>query len=114
MYHCGRAIYGAHLIIAPGMGAVMRCRGGCAFAPPAGARSARDHGGGIAKANAPKPHLSGQPGGCRVNAPPDEPKVKAGGLREREQPGAPKIQNTACRAMFPVWITGSVPFLRIW
>ncbi len=62
MFHCGRAIYRAHLIIAPGMGAVMRCRGGCAFAPPAGARSARDHGGGIAKANAPKPHLSGQPG----------------------------------------------------
>ncbi len=28
MYHCGRAIYRAHLIIAPGMEAVMR-RGGC-------------------------------------------------------------------------------------
>ncbi len=46
------------------MEAVMRRRGGCAFAPPAGARSARDRGGGIAKANAPEPHLSGQPDGA--------------------------------------------------
>jgi len=55
-----------------------------------GARSARDHGDGIAKTNAPKPHLSGQPGGRHVNVPPDKPKAKAGGLRERVRPGAQK------------------------
>ncbi len=34
------------------------------FAAATGARSARDHGDGIAKTNAPKPHSSGQPDGA--------------------------------------------------
>ena len=115
MYHCGRAIYRAHLIIAPGMGAVMRRSESRIFLfRRRGLPEEETTAPGLQKPAFREPHLSGQPGGCRVNAPPDEPKVKAGGLREREQPGAPKIQNTACRAMFPVCITGSAPFLRNW
>jgi len=60
------------------------------FAPALGAPGGRDRSAGHAKTGAPKPHLSGQPGGCHVNVLPDKPKVKDGSLRERAQPGAQK------------------------
>ncbi len=74
------------------MGTVMRRRGARAFSRgrrlTAGSPTHRGGAGGAEMR--PKPHLSGQPGGCHVNVLPDKPKVKDGSLRERAQPGAQK------------------------
>ena len=61
------AIYRAHLIIAPGMGAVMRRRGALAFSrgwrPTAGGPTHRGGADGAEMPVRPESHLSGQPGG---------------------------------------------------
>jgi len=43
------------------------------FAPALRAPGGRDRSAGHAKTDAPKPHLSGQPGGRHVSTPPDKP-----------------------------------------
>ncbi len=72
MFHCGRAIYRAHLIIAPGMGAVMRRGAARAFSRgrrrPAGSPTHRGGAGGAEMPVQPEANLSGQPGSRLVSA----------------------------------------------